>query len=695
MEFKSLPANRNTVPGGSDPRTATTLILFEEFVPSEYRQQLAIKSTTRRRLPAIFSPSKKQWKQAATLNGRPYVVGHVPRSPSYREMEFEGLLQGGSGTKVISLGSKASTRVVSTISAAPTTTTSDNHRPLSPPPPVPPLPSQLSSSLSPQRASPAGNMPNVSSLPPLSIGRLTQAPPKPPKSDEMHSDSTMSPSVKKSTSRFKITNVINVSSPKRLSSMIPPAEYSPVNFETRLASYSDSEGRNSGGDRDLLNPEEERRKQKRRESRDDAWVDILVNSHQRRMAGQDVDPTTFKSKSAARGGDPDMASLEVAQVLAAVRRDRERSPSLGSNSTSGGDFVPHHGHSHEPSAVGGADMDAHVQGLEIDEIERIPRRRRSGSGTSGGHGASAYDEEEDEDDEYAADDEDHDAEHSQDFSHSHPHEPEPVMEPIVVQVQEEPEPEPLLSVRHALRQQRRLGYFDLHPERKQLHNGGKSPEEQQTLSAATTTGGTSSPSPDVPNFDTSPEQRRAEMEKAGIVRADSVVLPSQPLSAKSNGSATSSSGSLSAPTSASTNGAAHPIGPRAPASSAAGVAGTKTAALIEMYRERERRAAGSPANSTPSSITTPAVITTPPSSIPVPSPAAPASTTIRAPPARTASLPGATNPNTGISIGIEAPDSTLVEPPRAPFDETGRASPARYIHGAPLHNVLEEPEEDE
>ena len=53
----------------------------------------------------LFHPNKsKQWKPAATLNGRPYVPGAVPHSPSYREVEFEGLLRSnGSSTKVISL----------------------------------------------------------------------------------------------------------------------------------------------------------------------------------------------------------------------------------------------------------------------------------------------------------------------------------------------------------------------------------------------------------------------------------------------------------------------------------------------------------------------------------------------------------------------------------------------------------------
>jgi hypothetical protein len=59
-----------------------------------------------KRTLASFSPGKlNQWKQAATLNGRPYIVGHVPRGLNYREEEFEGPLRGNnSSTRMISLG---------------------------------------------------------------------------------------------------------------------------------------------------------------------------------------------------------------------------------------------------------------------------------------------------------------------------------------------------------------------------------------------------------------------------------------------------------------------------------------------------------------------------------------------------------------------------------------------------------------
>ena len=105
IEFKSLPLARSTVSGSTDSGTSSTVFLFEEFVPLEYHQQLSA-GIQNKRTSGSFSPGKtKRWKQAATLDGRPYVVGHVPRSLNSREAEFEGLLRGNnSSMKVISLG---------------------------------------------------------------------------------------------------------------------------------------------------------------------------------------------------------------------------------------------------------------------------------------------------------------------------------------------------------------------------------------------------------------------------------------------------------------------------------------------------------------------------------------------------------------------------------------------------------------
>ena len=74
-----------------------------------------------------------------------------------------------------------------------------------------------------------------------------------------------------------------------------------MDFDTRLASFDDELPTN---------------KHQRRKSKDDAWVDILVATNSRRLAGQDAEMRT-----GLRGGrsDPELASQEVSEVLAAVR----------------------------------------------------------------------------------------------------------------------------------------------------------------------------------------------------------------------------------------------------------------------------------------------------------------------------------------------------------------------------------------
>jgi len=91
---------------------------------------------------------------------------------------------------------------------------------------------------------------------------------------------------------------------------IPPAEYENIDFETRLASYSDEELNNGG--RPMT-------QQEKRRSKDDAWVDILVAGGSRRFAGQDAELRSGMRLPKAGRSDPELASQEVAQALAAVK----------------------------------------------------------------------------------------------------------------------------------------------------------------------------------------------------------------------------------------------------------------------------------------------------------------------------------------------------------------------------------------
>ncbi|KAF8966109.1 hypothetical protein BDZ97DRAFT_1917804 [Flammula alnicola] len=582
VEYKSLPPSRTTTSGGADPRTTATLILFEEFVPLEYREQLAVKSSSRRRLPSLFSASsKKQWKQAATLNGRPYVVGHVPHSPSYREVEFEGMLHASSSTKVLSLNPKrSSSRIQSAVSTIPI-----------PSSPIPPLPVIKKTPPHPMQA-------------PEQEATLSA-----PKSDEMHSDSTASPSIKKSRFRLPPTPGSN------RKSMIP-AEYSTVEFETRMASYSDDEH-----DGTLDEPEHIR--QKRRESSADAWVDILVGSQNRRIGGQDAELTERK-----RGGplnkhpDPEMASLEVAQVLAAVKN---RSPS-------------------PPSMLDRVDqdygMDQHIRDLDIDEVDVVPRKSdaRSAETDDSDVVGLSYDESEN--------------------AHG---DADTAAEPGV------------MNARQLARHQRRVGYFELHPERRQTvaQSVVEDPRAKLASDSDEEDGGDDERvygPPEVRPLPVPPAPKPPQTihEPAPLVPAKSTVstLNQSPEVKHTNAAPPAHINTQAAP---------------APPS--------KTAALIEMYRERERGASPNPAS--PVNVVPIVIAPLAPSRLPVRA----ASLPKEAAPLPQPSLAAAATPSPNISPKSSPPEQTLIDLPRINLEETGRNSPARYVHGAPLHNVIEEEEE--
>ncbi|KIJ67450.1 hypothetical protein HYDPIDRAFT_25903 [Hydnomerulius pinastri MD-312] len=561
IEFKSLPINKSTATPGTDPRTATTVVLFEEFVPLEYRQQLAKDSGTKRRLPFIFSPSgkSKQWKPAPTLNGRPYVVGHVPKSPTYREVEFEGLLRS-NGSKVLSLSK-----------------------------PAPPTPT--SATLSPPSAADRDRPPTP--RPVISSPLYVDPTPPPPPAKQLErsaSDTPLTPGgTRKSRFRLPVPGTVNV----RRSGLVP-SEYSTVDFETRLASYSDDEWNETASVK-ALTPAE---KQERRMSRDDAWVDILVATHNRRIGTQEAERKAPGVRGLKGGrSDPELASQEVAQVLAGVRA---RSPLSDEEDLHAQESTP------EPIAVEGRSVvskepEVKEQDPDVDSVMSYPRKR--------------------------------------------------------------------------------VGYFDLHPERRpgggapvrpqvnaEDSDGDDVPDElvygvpegapalpPKPLRASFETeeseyAPTSTASPvreiDVPEFANS-EERREEKE-SGHSRAESTTLP-------------------------------HLLQSAPDASKSA--TQTKTAALIEMYREREKQSTPSPAPSklpVRSSSLLAKEAALPPVPIDIPS---------------AGLAPEADTPEIQDEADFE-PEPDHLTPPHTLFEDSGRNSPARYVHGAPLHNVLEEEEEE-
>lgn len=258
VEFKAMPTQRPSTPPSGDPRTSTILFLFEEFVPQEYRDQLAAPKkkgifAPTSLLVATLNPKSKQWKPAPTLNGKPYVVGNtptIPKNTSNREAEFENMLKSSHATTKVSLTRGVSTRD----HPIPTPLTSHTPLPDNDIPPVPPVPSLPANS------------------------------PTKPKN------------------RFKI---------KKRSGM-QPAEYDEMDFETREASDSDSDGSPLGRSNGAGN--------NKRLSRDDAWIDILVaDTGRRRMPGQEVEPGGPRRRAINNNrSDPELAREEITSVLAGV-----------------------------------------------------------------------------------------------------------------------------------------------------------------------------------------------------------------------------------------------------------------------------------------------------------------------------------------------------------------------------------------
>lgn len=658
-----------------DPRTASTLVLFEEFVPAEYRQALmqqGNKPKLRTRLPSLLSPGKnkggKQWKQAATLNGKPYTIGATP-SPragsslgmGMREAEFERMLLGGGAvTKVITLDGAA--RAAATTSAQGSLAAAAVGQPLA----TPVKDRGIQGPIVANRSSP--NVNAVSGAPPTISVAKPDAPPMSPASPAGGTGTA-----KKSRFRFPVG---------RENRHMIPSEYDTVDFETRLASYSDDEvnggvngnGKNGNGGRGR--------------DRDDAWVDILVASSAKRMTGQDAElrPRVRSNNNGNGSGsgrvlgrtgsghsDPELASQEVERALAAVQAARQMSPPTDD----------------EADEVGRMRREL-AREVEVRELtpEMLNAKGRSRSASPQPPPSAADDEDEDDDD-------------------------EKFLSPALRELQ----------------QKKGRGYFDLHPDRRPALEAQKTQataghgyphsDERNTMysdgdfepsTSYNPSLGSAERLPDgdieVPAFvDSNPNPGyHREFEHA---KKDSMVLPAL-LSAGVGG------------------GGSGPTG--------------RTAQLIEMYREREKQGTApagvvSPPPVTPTRAlplapldtsvgdagvlppTAPLMLQPKPSRLPVRSSSLqndlPTSTTAKK--VQSALVPGAGPPSSipmptqGFDLDDEddldgdgeVDEEQLMRdlnPPRpAPFvaEDLGRVSPMRYVHGAPLHNVLEEGEEEE
>jgi len=383
-----------------------------------------------------------------------------------------------------------------------------------------------------------------------------------------------------------------------------------------LASYSDDELNNSNTNARMLSKDERRR------SKDDAWVDILVASHSRRAGNQDAElrrPGGPRLRNASRQ-DPELASLEVAQVLAGVR----------------GPSPPFDGES-----------------VDIEPMN-VPHRSKIDSLGSPLEELYA------------------------------PTIPESVDLTVREDVQEG----------DSLRPQRRVGYFDMHPDRRRLPLGEVAGDDDifDQFARAAEEG------EDLP--------RRSDVTES--VYSSGPTPPASPRPALHTEHLQPEPGLAAFPSSSST---LPPLSVPAPSPSTetpsysprdlqrqqevrdrlSGKPGPKASSLIEMYREKERQATGgSGSGSSPGKSPT-ATVQQPQQQSTM---AAKESTPLPAPPQPEPSPSPVDMPalGQGEELEVEGEGEELTEPHNFDFDH-GRDSPYRYVHGAPLHNVVEEEED--
>ncbi|KAK0486794.1 hypothetical protein EDD18DRAFT_1466838 [Armillaria luteobubalina] len=530
------------------------LLLFEEFVPLEYRQQITSSSSgsNRRRLPSLFSATsaspriKTKSKKDKTERSKPRALS--PKA-SFKEVEFEGLLRGDGNrkTKVITLGSKE-TPTQSRIIGSPTEVES-------PPPMLQSLSHQSSSRSddSTLTASTAGGTP-ASTRRRFRLG------------------GSASP-----------TNGGSVMGRKSLVGGVPPAEYSSVDFETRLASL---DGEDVYEDYPPVDGA-----LKNREIADDAWVDILVGTQERRMADQE-----YGVRGKGRGEDVDLVSLEVQKALKGVRKM-----------------------SQSPESQRTERNPVRDEEEESIEVERVPSRLAMNDFVDDLQQPQYYDDSLDYDGDGPSAAEQSIQALRYDQHESEEEDDEPVSVPLAEEEHQEHQDEPI--VRPSI-PPKRPGYFDLHPERRPAQlNGDPAGEDPRA------------------RFGHDSDSEDEGLGGLGGVRP----LPRVPPIINLDEEPSPSTAPLRVP--------------------------GKTAALIEMYRERERNGGGAPVRALPVPIPSSASVVVPPKIVEIPP----------------------------VEEEDEGEEEVHVQPPpRVPVidEEQGRASPGRYIHGAPLHNVLEEEEEE-
>jgi hypothetical protein len=466
-----------------------------------------------------------------------------------------------------------------------------------------------------------------------------------PSTPTMPLGGTTTPATKR---RFRLPSTLT---PNSRTSGLTPSVAEDIDFETRLASYSDDE-------LNSLNTSNMRKKQskhERRRSKDDAWVDILVASHSRRATNQDADIRP-RPRNVSRQGlvGPEMASLEVAQVLAGVVR----------------------GPPSPPMFDGGDSSEADIEPMQVPHRSKMDHR-----------GTTPF-----VDDTYE------------------PTIPESEGQHDEIYEEDEPEEEVVLSPSSAAAK-RRMGYFDLHPERRPTPLHLDEDDEDEGLHELNIR---------APVENEVEPPRRSDVTTESVYSASGGGCSSPPASPKPK-LELSTTGAGTPTTTTTTLRPRSPLPPATPSPQTptqqaqaqaalsprdiqrqqevrdrlSGKPGAKASSLIEMYREKERQAAGGVGG--PATVSPGRRHSSQSAKESIPLPALPDPETVLPEPVIEPASPG---PEVDVQVGgvpevgVEgAEGAELTEPPVLDVDQ-GRSSPWRYVHGAPLHNVVEEEEEE-